>query len=515
MRTGSGHVGFAEAFPRMLHRRTGARYVDVGSAIFTVFGVLTSIAGVATTALYIDGSLGDYLALAALSAFWYLVDGALAMRVVARHGAPVRRWLAGERGPGAAEAAWEAAAALPVRMARRPGPFVLAAIAAASWDALAAVVLDLSAASAATIFPASFGLFAYWSLVRMLALELGMRPVLEELAPHLPPDADLRAPRVPLRWRFLAALPAISWGSGVIVAGITLRAGAEGADALIVAAVAAVAVALGVSIWLSMLLADTVTGPIVALGEATRRVRGGDLDVRVPVVSTDEAGEVAGSFNAMVGGLRERERLREAFGAFVDPTLTQRVLDEGIDLSGEELVLSVLFVDVRGFTAFCEQAAAQEVVARLNELYAEVVPAILRHGGHANKFVGDGLLAVFGAPERAEDHADRAVAAALEVARLVREMFGDDLRVGIGVNSGPVIAGTIGGGGRVDFTVIGDTVNTAARVEAATRQTGDDVLITAATAALLRRDHGGFDERPPLPLKGKAEPARLLAARGA
>ena len=127
--------------------------------------------------------------------------------------------------------------------------------------------------------------------------------------------------------------------------------------------------------------------------------------MRVPVVSTDETGELAASFNAMVAGLDERERLREAFGAFVDPALTERVLAEGTDLRGEEVEVSVLFLDVRGFTAFAERAAAHEVVATLNELYEAVVPVILRHGGHANKFIGDGLLAVFGAPERHADHA--------------------------------------------------------------------------------------------------------------
>jgi class 3 adenylate cyclase len=140
-----------------------------------------------------------------------------------------------------------------------------------------------------------------------------------------------------------------------------------------------------------------------------------------------------------------------------------------------------------------------------------VVPVILEHGGHANKFIGDGLLAVFGAPERFPDHADRAVAAALEIARCVRDRYGGELRVGVGVNSGTVVVGTIGGGGRLDFTVIGDAVNTASRVESATRQTDDDVLITEATRTRLSRELATWVERPPIPLKGKAEAIRLLA----
>jgi class 3 adenylate cyclase len=229
------------------------------------------------------------------------------------------------------------------------------------------------------------------------------------------------------------------------------------------------------------------------------------------VVSTDETGELMAAFNAMVAGLREREQLREAFGAFVDPAVTDRVLAEGTDLRGEEIEASILFLDVRGFTAFAERASAQQLVARLNELYEKVVPVIERHGGHANKFVGDGLLAVFGAPKRHPDHAARAVAAAREIARLLRVGAGEHLRVGLGVNTGRVVVGTIGGGGRRDFTVIGDPVNTAARVEAATRVTGDDILITEATLRALGPSGDVFEERPAVPLKGKSEEVRLYS----
>jgi class 3 adenylate cyclase len=136
---------------------------------------------------------------------------------------------------------------------------------------------------------------------------------------------------------------------------------------------------------------------------------------------------------------------------------------------------------------------------------------IHEHGGHANKLIGDGLLAVFGAPRRMPDHADCAVAAACEIASHVREGRAGDLRVGIGVNSGAVVAGTIGGGGRRDFTVIGDAVNTAARVEAATRVTGDDVLVTEHTLRALGSTERSFEERPAVPLKGKTETVRLYA----
>jgi class 3 adenylate cyclase len=217
----------------------------------------------------------------------------------------------------------------------------------------------------------------------------------------------------------------------------------------------------------------------------------------------------------MVEGLDERERLREAFGAYVDPGLAERVLREGSELGGEEVEVSIMFLDIRDFTAFAERASPVEVVSLLNGFWELVVPVLLRNGGHANKFIGDGLLGVFGAPDHVADHADRAVRAALEVVGLVRERYGGQVGVGIGVNSGSVVSGTVGGGGRVEFTVIGDTVNTAARVEAATRETGDDVLITESTRERLCSDVFDFEERPPVPLRGKSVPVRLWAPRAA
>ena len=143
------------------------------------------------------------------------------------------------------------------------------------------------------------------------------------------------------------------------------------------------------------------------------------------------------------------------------------------------------------------------MVARLNELFEVIVPIISRHRGHVDQFIGDGLLAVFGAPDRVPDHADRAVQAAVEIARTVNSRRPGGFQVGIGVNTGTVVAGSIGGAGRLSFSVIGDAVNVASRVESITRETGDPVLITEDTRAKLsetievepRGDHEmrGFD----------------------
>ena len=190
--------------------------------------------------------------------------------------------------------------------------------------------------------------------------------------------------------------------------------------------VVAVVVAFTISLELTVLVTRSVLRPVDDLLEATERVKEGDLDARVPVTSGDELGELAGSFNEMMDGLSEREALREAFGAYVDPDVAERVLEEGELLEGQELEVTVMFVDIRDFTPFAERSSARETVAFLNEFFASSVPCVTEHGGHANKFLGDGVLAVFGAPERLADHADRALAAAREIAAAVSERFGDE-----------------------------------------------------------------------------------------
>jgi adenylate cyclase len=157
----------------------------------------------------------------------------------------------------------------------------------------------------------------------------------------------------------------------------------------------------------------------------------------------------------------------------------------------EWAMVTVLFVDIRGFTTFADRSTAQEAVDYLNEFFGLVVPILTAHGGHANKLLGDGLLGVFGAPERLPDHADRALAAASDMLRGVESQFGERCRIGIGLNSGLVLVGTIGGGELVELGVVGDPVNVAARVQEATRELGEPLLLTEATRSLLEdRDSG-------------------------
>jgi len=252
--------------------------------------------------------------------------------------------------------------------------------------------------------------------------------------------------------------------------------------------------------------------PLRDLAEGTERVAAGDYSQRLPVVQDDDLGALAASFNRMQDGLAERERLQAAFGSYVDPTLATRLLAQGDDIfTGERLDVSVLFVDIRDFTPFAEAHTAEDTVSHLNALFEIVVPAVLDAGGHVNKYLGDGALAVFGAPNTLDRHADAAVAAALEIRQRVIEHFEGALRIGIGINTGKVIAGTIGGAGKLEFTLIGDTVNVAARIEQLTKTTGDTILLTQHTLDALAERPEGVIDRGSHDVKGKAATVHVHA----
>lgn len=251
--------------------------------------------------------------------------------------------------------------------------------------------------------------------------------------------------------------------------------------------------------------------PIRDLAKATLRVSNGDYTQRLPVVQDDDLGALAASFNRMQAGLAERQRLQAAFGSYVDPALAARLLEQGDDVfTGERREVTVMFIDIRDFTPFAEANTAEDTVSRLNALFEIVVPAVVDAGGHVNKFLGDGALAVFGAPNDLPDHADAAVNAAVRIHRLVAERFGRELRIGIGINTGVVIAGTIGGGGKLEFTLIGDAVNVAARVEQLTKTTGDTIILTGQTVDALASRPTVLTDRGSHALKGKSAAVRVF-----
>jgi class 3 adenylate cyclase len=260
--------------------------------------------------------------------------------------------------------------------------------------------------------------------------------------------------------------------------------GGERQQAEILVDVAASVVGVAIS---GYFIGRSLLRPFGMLSRAMTKVAGGDLAVRMAVTSNDEVGEVTSQFNTMVEGLRERERIRETFGRYVDESVAATILrrqGEGA-LSGEMGEATILFTDIAGFTTIAEHLAPDSLVAALNEYLETVLTPIRAHGGVVNTFIGDGLFASFNMPLACERHAAAAVRAALDIQRAVgARTFGDPgvaFATRIGVSTGSVIGGSVGAGQRMSFTLLGDTVNLAARLEELNKAHGTRILVSEST----------------------------------
>ena len=218
--------------------------------------------------------------------------------------------------------------------------------------------------------------------------------------------------------------------------------------------------------------------PIKELQTAINRVRRGEQNTLVDIYDGSEIGVLQAGFNEMMRGLRDRQRVRDIFGHYVGAEVAQKALEEVPELGGEERKVAVLFIDVVGSTSYAVDHTPEEVVAALNDFFDVVVDVVHRNKGVINKFQGDAALAVFGAPVSLHDAASHALQAARE---LQRDLAGLELKAGIGVAAGHVVAGHVGGADRFEYTVIGDAVNGAARLTDLAKDTPGMVLTNAAT----------------------------------
>ena len=212
------------------------------------------------------------------------------------------------------------------------------------------------------------------------------------------------ATRAVLAWAFGTAAPVL----GLVTVGVSALAGTPAtATQLEIVIVVLGAIAVVVGLLAVSLAARATADPIDNVRVALERIARGDFDARVPVYDGTQIGRLQLGFNRMAEGLGERERIRDMFGSYVDPAVAERILTDGVEPSGEEVEVTIMFIDIRGFTAFAERTEPRQVVAGINALFAAAIPMIHEHQGRVDKFVGDGLLAVFGAPTRLDDHADR------------------------------------------------------------------------------------------------------------
>ena len=494
---------------QLLYERLGRRYKYVFLATQIPAAVLVAVGVVGVVAFYYHPSLADALLVAATTSTFTTFGIALALVRQRDALAGLADW--GRSGPPSAAdtiAAWDAATNFPMR-SFRSNSLATNTIAALPSVAVMVIVLRLPLSAYPVLLAAGAIAAAYGTILTYSIAELLLRPLVERIAVALPDEFRFTASGLPLRKRLLLSLPVFTAMSGLVVAAIVTDGG--GTRMLAISVAAALAVGLALSLELAVLLSRSITSPISQLREALARVRDGDFTVRVPVVSSDELGDLSDAFNRMAVGLAEREQIREAFGTYLDKDVAGFILSGQFPDGGVEVEVSIMFCDVPGFTSFAERRSAAEVVSALNGLFELLVPIIVRHGGHVDKFIGDGLLAVFGAPEGFRDHADRALEAGLEIIDTL-DRPNSQLPVSVGINTGRVIAGSIGGAGRLNFSVIGDAVNVAARVEAATREISEDLLVTKTTRDALLRARA-MTSRGTVALKGKTDPIELFAPR--
>jgi adenylate cyclase len=267
-------------------------------------------------------------------------------------------------------------------------------------------------------------------------------------------------------------------------------------------------------------LARGITSPVQRLVEGMREVLRGNLRFRSPIEREDEIGFLATSFNEMVGGLEERERIKDTFGRFVSHDVAEAVLSGRVPLEGERREVSILFQDIRGFTTLSERLDPAALLKLLNQFFTEVVAAVEAEGGVVKQFVGDGVMALFGAPQSHADHAERAVRAALGIVRRLarlndqwRAQGAPPLEIGVGIHTGSVVAGLIGPDQRVEYGVVGDPVNLANRVETLTKDLQATVLVSRDIADRLG-DGFVLGRSATLPVKGRRQPVEVVEVLG-
>jgi len=318
--------------------------------------------------------------------------------------------------------------------------------------------------------------------IAFLFSEFVLRPI---AARALSGGERVRASRLGVRRRTM-----LFWGLGtgapvvgLVVVALLALSGVE-ADltrtrlAVIILVLGTVILVFGALVtWLN---ARAVVAPILAVSEAMQEVERGALEREVQVYDGSELGQLQAGFNQMVGGLREREHLRDVFGRHVGRDVAEAASRGEVELGGETREVSVLFIDIVGSTTIANEQDPADVVALLNRFFAVVVAEVAARDGLVNKFIGDAALAVFGAPVEMPDHATRALAAARSMAaRLAEEV--PDVAAGIGVSTGEAVAGNVGEESRFEYTVIGDAVNAAARLTELAKDAPGTVLVAMAS----------------------------------
>ena len=276
---------------------------------------------------------------------------------------------------------------------------------------------------------------------------------------------------------------------------------------------------LAVTLAGSIRIARRITRPVSELAAAAREVERGNYGVKVNVTGDDEIGELARAFEGMVKGLTERDAMRDALGKVASSEVVTQLLQGQIELGGQELVATVMFTDIRNYTVLCETLTPQQSLRLLNEFLTAISEVVDAHGGVVDKYLGDGVMAIFGAPVTREDDCQRALECALGIRTRV-EALGPTLAarglphpdIGIGINTSSVIAGNIGSPTRLNYTVLGDGVNLASRLEGLTKRYHVPIVVGSLTREAVRGVV--FRELDKVRVRGKTVAERIYEPLG-
>jgi adenylate cyclase len=438
------------------------------------------------------GTLGVFLAVTGAAGFW----------LAQRWYRPATRWLVEGRAPDAAERT--AVLRHPRRLALLHGSgWVMGAVVFFTVNVVWSVALAVHVASTILL-----GALTCIALSYLFAEKL-LRPVTARTLAHGPatPVRPGVKGRLVLTWVSATGVPLF----GLLLLGVHTLVDDRGVTVgrLAWAIVALTGIGVMTGLLGTLLVSRAVALPLRGLRTAMAQVEEGVYAARVDVDDASEIGLLQSRFNAMAAGLEERERLRDLFGRHVGEDVAQTALRAGTpSLGGEVREVAVLFVDVIGSTTMAATRPPGEVVALLNEFFADVVAVAARHGGWVNKFEGDAALVVFGAPSDHPDAAGAALRAARELASCLER---GPLDAGVGVSAGPAVAGNVGASERFEYTVIGDPVNEAARLCELAKRRPDRVL--ASAGALDRARNGEADRwarRDEVTLRGRSRPTGIV-----
>ena len=277
-----------------------------------------------------------------------------------------------------------------------------------------------------------------------------------------------------------------------------------------------------VSAVLAIWIARGVSRPVLELATGAKKIAGGNYQHQVRLKQKDELGTLANSFNQMSEGLAERDRVRDLLGKVISPEVAVELLERGVALGGEEREVSVLFSDLRNFTGMCESLSPHDMLEILNHYFTRMASIVEKHGGIVDKYVGDALMALFGAPVTYPNDADRALRSALEMVEALdalnqhwHERGLPIIGVGIGVHTDVVVAGNMGSETRLNYTVIGDGVNLASRLEGLTKTPEYQARIIVSSATLARaRDQYQTRRLGEVAVKGRQQATEIFALVG-